>query len=128
MKQRNFQKALKHYRMGLDQVQNTNRYLRIRITHNIGVAFVKLGQYQEAIQSFEFVMTESPSFQTGFNLMVCHYAMGNKDGMKLAFQKMLTVDLKIDEDRYIPDKEDKQRSLLLEAMRNDSLRQYEKDK
>ena len=69
---------------------------------NIGIAFVKLGQYSDAITSFEHIMGEEPNFRTGFNLILCHYAMGDREKMKHTFQKLLTVDLKIDdEDKYM---------------------------
>ena len=32
---------------------------------NIGVAFVKMGQFSDAVTSFEHIMGEKASFQTG---------------------------------------------------------------
>lgn len=32
---------------------------------NIGVAFVKIGQFSDAVTSFEHIMGEKASFQTG---------------------------------------------------------------
>ena len=70
---------------------------------NIAAAFIKLGQYADAVTSLEHIMSESPSISTGFNLIICYYAINDKDKMKLAFQKLLTTDLKQeDEDKYIP--------------------------
>jgi len=70
---------------------------------NIGIVFVKMGQYSDAITSFEHIMSEAPSFKTGFNLILCYFALGDREKMKRAFQKLLTVDLKIDdEDKYLP--------------------------
>lgn len=37
-----FQKAIKMYRMAIDQVPNTHKDLRIKIMHNIGILFVKM--------------------------------------------------------------------------------------
>lgn len=51
---------------------------RIKIMQNIGIAFVKLGQYSEAITSFELVLQEEPNFVTGFNLILCYFAMGDR--------------------------------------------------
>lgn len=76
---------------------------RTKIMQNIGIVFVKMGQYSDAITSFEHIMSEAPSFKTGFNLILCYFALGDRDKMKRAFQKLLTVDLKIDdEDKYLP--------------------------
>lgn len=68
---------------------------------NIGIVFTKMGQYNDAITSFEHIMQEEADFKTGFNLILCYFALGDRDKMKRAFQKLLTVDLKIDdEEKY----------------------------
>ena len=70
---------------------------------NIGIVFVKMGQYNDAITSFEHIMTEEPSFSTGLNLILCYYALADKERMKKAFIKLLTVDMHMDdEDKYLP--------------------------
>jgi len=77
-------------------------YFRTKIMQNIGIVFVKMGQYNDAITSFEHIMSEAPSFKTGFNLILCYFALGDREKMKRAFQKLLTVDLKVDdEDKYL---------------------------
>ena len=76
---------------------------RTKIMQNIGIVFVKMGQYNDAITSFEHIMQEAPTFKTGFNLMLCYFALGDREKMKRGFQKLLTVDLRIDdEDKYLP--------------------------
>lgn len=70
---------------------------------NIGVVFIHMGQYSDAITSFEYIMSESPNIKTGFNLILCYYAIGDRERMKKAFQKLISVPLGIDdEDKYIP--------------------------
>ena len=77
------------------------RIFRIKIMQNVSVAFVKMGQYADAITSFEHIMTEEPNFRTGFNLILCYFALGDRDKMRRTFERLLTVDLKIeDEDKY----------------------------
>mmetsp|Transcript_14856 Transcript_14856/g.26287 ORF Transcript_14856/g.26287 Transcript_14856/m.26287 type:complete len:772 (-) Transcript_14856:118-2433(-) len=83
--------AIKMYRMALDQVSNTNKDMRFKIMKNIGTAFVKMGQYQDAMQSFDTVMENMPDHATGFNLVVCFYALGDKEKMKKSFQRLLAV-------------------------------------
>ena len=39
--------------------------IRIKIMQNIGVAFVELNQYADAVTSFEQVMSDSPSLSSG---------------------------------------------------------------
>lgn len=48
--------AIKMWRMALDQLPASARELRGRVLRNIGLAFVKLGQYQDALQAFDTVV------------------------------------------------------------------------
>lgn len=69
---------------------------------NIGITFVKMGQYSDAITSFEHIMSEAANFKTGFNLILCYSAMGDRDKMRSGFAKLLTVELNVDdEDKYL---------------------------
>ncbi|CAH0385131.1 unnamed protein product [Bemisia tabaci] len=117
-----YQKAIKMYRMALDQVPNTHKDLRVRIMHNIGILFVKLGQFDDACTSFEYIMQEKPDFKAGLHVILCYYAVENKERMKEAFQMLLAVPLLIDDDdKYAVNNEDVNASLLAEVVRNDSL-------
>jgi len=58
---------------------------------NIGNAFTKMGQYQDAVTSFDSIMESCPDLQSGFNLVVCHYALGNTDHMKRSFTRLISV-------------------------------------
>ncbi len=89
--QKKYPQAIKEYRMALDQIPATNKDLRFKIFRNIGNAFVKLGQFQDAIESFESVMGGAPDLQTAFNLLLCLYARGDKDKMRRHFTKMLSL-------------------------------------
>ncbi|XP_039276818.1 intraflagellar transport protein 88 homolog [Nilaparvata lugens] len=123
-----YQKAVKMYRMALDQVPNTHKDLRIKITHNIGILFVKMGQYGEACSNFERIMNEKPDFKAGLHAIICYFAMDDKEKMRLGFQMLLDVPLDIDdEDRYISTSDDVSSNLLLEVIRNDSLRSLERE-
>ncbi|KAH0625119.1 hypothetical protein JD844_033251, partial [Phrynosoma platyrhinos] len=102
LKQRNYSKAIKFYRMALDQIASVHKEIRIKIMQNIGIAFIKTGQYTDAINSFEHIMSTSPNLKAGFNLILCYFATGDRDQMKKAFQKLIAVPLEIDdEDKYM---------------------------
>ncbi len=89
--QKKYPQAIKEYRMALDQIPATNKELRFKIFGNIGNSFVKLGQFQDAIESFESVMGGAPDIQTAFNLLLCLYARGDRDKMRRHFTKMLSL-------------------------------------
>ncbi|KAG7265292.1 hypothetical protein CRUP_032445 [Coryphaenoides rupestris] len=128
-KQKNYPKAIKFYRMALDQISNAHKETRIKILQNIGVVFVRMGQYSDAVTSFEHIMSESPNVRTGFNLILCYYATGDRERMKKAFQKLIAVPLGIgEEDKYIPTNDDAHANLVIEAIKNDKLHQMERER
>ncbi|XP_036397037.1 intraflagellar transport protein 88 homolog isoform X3 [Megalops cyprinoides] len=128
-KQKNYPKAIKFYRMALDQISNAHKELRIKIMQNIAVVFIRIGKYSDAITSLEHIMSESPNIKTGYNLILCYYAIGDRDRMKKAFQKLISVPLGIDEeDKYISPSDDPHTNLVIEAIKNDQLHQMEREK
>ncbi|KAL7647318.1 UNVERIFIED_CONTAM: hypothetical protein RMT77_000913 [Armadillidium vulgare] len=122
-----YTKAIKFYRMALDQVPNTHKSMKIKIMHNIGLVFVRMSQYAEACTSFEYIMQESPNFKTGLDLVTSYFALEDKDKMKKGFLKLLDCHLDIDDDeKYSASSDDHQGNLILEVIRNDSLRKFER--
>eukprot|EP00961_Rhodomonas_salina_P138753 1866740-Rhodomonas_salina.1 len=77
--------------MALDQIGSSGKELRFKIMRNIGNAFVRMGNYQDAIMSYEAIMEGRPDLQSGFNLVVCYFALGDKDRMKKGFAKLLSI-------------------------------------
>ena len=77
------------YRMALDQIPQTSRHLRFQIMKNIGIAFTKTGDYQQALQNFQSVMEGAPDPQTGFNLLLCFLCLDDPDRMKRGFIRLL---------------------------------------
>nr|CAD7458130.1 unnamed protein product [Timema tahoe] len=122
-----FPKAVKMYRMALDQVPNTHKHLRVKIMHNIGILFVKMGQFGDACSSFEYIMQEKPDFMSGLHVILCYYALADKDKMKKGFQMLLEVPLNIDdEDKYLTTSDDPTANLIMEVIKNDSLHKLER--
>jgi intraflagellar transport protein 88 len=89
--QKKYLLAIKMYRISLDEIAATDKELRYKIMRNIGNAFVKMGQYKDAIGSFEAVMEGSGDVTTGFNLLLCCYALGDVEKVKRTFTKLLSV-------------------------------------
>ena len=87
----NYSKAIKFFRMALDQVPNNQKELRMKIMKNVGLAFVKLNQYTDAITSFEYIMSEKADHRTALHLIVCHYAIGDKESMKKTFTELISL-------------------------------------
>jgi intraflagellar transport protein 88 len=92
--QKKFPQAIRMYRMALDQIPSTGKELRYKIIRNIGNAFVKLGQFQDAIENYESIMNSgnnTPDIFTAFNLLLCLYARGDKEKIKKHFIRMLSI-------------------------------------
>ncbi|CAM9133796.1 unnamed protein product [Discosporangium mesarthrocarpum] len=89
--QREYPEAIKNYRMALDQVPNSGKEVRFKIIRNIGTAFVRMGQFQDAIGQYDTIMQGSPDHQTGFNLVLCYYALEDGPSMKKAFQRLVAI-------------------------------------
>ncbi|RHW67832.1 intraflagellar transport protein 88 [Trypanosoma brucei equiperdum] len=82
--------AIKMYRMTLDETPSASKELRYKLMRNVGNAFVKLGQYRDAVSSYEAIMEGNGDIDAAFNLLLCYYALGETERMKRTFQKMLT--------------------------------------
>jgi intraflagellar transport protein 88 len=83
--------AIKMYRMALDQIPATGKEVKSKILRNIGNAFVRLGQFQDALSSYEQIMESAPDVHTGFNLVLCYYALGDRERQRRGFTKLLSV-------------------------------------
>ncbi|TNN03589.1 hypothetical protein fugu_000618 [Takifugu bimaculatus] len=127
VKQQNYMEAIKLYQKALDQIPNTFKELKMKIMENIGLVFVRIGQYPKAIIYFEDIMSQSPNTKTGYNLVLCYYAIGDKERMKKGFQKLISVPLGFDEDKYIPSNDDDSTDMFTEAIQNDKLHQMERN-
>lgn len=127
--QKGYLKAVKMYRMALDQIPGTNQDLKLKIHQNIALSFIKMGQYTDAASNYEIIFKEKPDFKIGFNLLLCYYAMSDRDKMRECFINLLKIPLLIpDDDYYQSTPNDKQGAFLLEAIRDDKLRRYERKK
>ncbi|KAF7281157.1 intraflagellar transport protein 88-like protein nompB [Rhynchophorus ferrugineus] len=129
LKQGHYHLAVKMYRMALDQVPSTQKNLRIKIMHNIAMVFVKMGQWEEAVNSLEFIMSEQACHRAGLHLVACCRALEDRDRMRSAFTLLLSVPLEIeDEDKYNFEQDNPEDALLAIAIQDDDLHRYEKQK
>lgn len=89
--QQQFPTAIRMYRMALDQIPNTSKEIRYKIKRNIGAAQIKLGHYQDAAATFEDIMEGNADFQSGFNLIICYYAIGEHEKMRRGFTSLISI-------------------------------------
>lgn len=118
--QKKYPSAIKMYRMAMDLIGTASREMRFKIMRNIGNSFVRLGRFQDAIQSYEAIMEAHGDPQTGFNLIVCYYAIGDKDKMKKGFMQLLSVQEFLDDEEEEEEEEDKNKQILnMDDLRKD---------
>lgn len=81
--QKKYSNAIKMYRMALDQISPTAKEIRYKIMRNIGLAFVKMGQYLDALQEFSTVMDNVPDHQVGSAELDSFLGAGSWSGLVL---------------------------------------------
>lgn len=89
----NYLLAIKMYRAALDEAPAAGKELRYRLCRNIANAFVKLGQYRDAANSYETVVEGNADVTSTFNLILCYYALGETEKMKRTFTRLLNCPL-----------------------------------
>lgn len=97
---------------------------------NISFSFVKLNQYADSISLLEYIISEKANFRDALHLIVCYYAIGDKENMKKAFFKLLEIPFSPWSEKYgtILEEDDPAINLINEAIRNDQLRKLEREK
>jgi intraflagellar transport protein 88 len=67
--------------------------MKLKIKKNVALAYVKQKKFGKAIEVYEDVMNETPDFDVGFNLIVCLFALSEKDKMRTWFERLLMIDI-----------------------------------
>jgi len=88
-----FDQAIKMYNMALDSTMQQNKEMKMKIKKNVGLAYVKQKKFGKAIEVYEDIMSDTPDFDIGFNLIVCLYALGEKEKMRTWFERLLMIDI-----------------------------------
>lgn len=138
-RKREYTKALKYYRMALDQVPSIQKATRIKILNNIGVTFVRMGSYDDAINTFEHCVEEAGDFITALNLskfvshlfhshclftvLVC-FCIQDADKMRESFIRLIDIP-GYPEDEFLKEKDDDD-VLLNQTLNSDMLKNWEK--
>lgn len=91
--QKKYDQAVKMYNMALDSTMQQNKDMKLKIKRNVALAYVKQKNYGKAIEIYEDVMNDTPDFEIGFNLIVCLYALDEKDKMRTWFERLLMIDI-----------------------------------
>lgn len=95
---------------------------------NIGLSFIRLGQMQDAQQTYETIMETAPDYRAGINLVLTHYATNNKEQLKQSFQNLINI-RKLENEKVPEGENDAEEESEDQALPpNDSLRQDMRDR
>ena len=89
--ERDYPSAIKMYKMALDLTLPSDKETVAKIRCNIGNAFFHQGQIREAVKNFEESMNVRPNHRAGFNIFVCHLALGDIDRIKCDFIALIKL-------------------------------------
>lgn len=89
--QKRFDQALKMFNMALDSTTQQNKEMKMKIKKNVALVLVKQKKFGKAIEIYEDIINELPDFDVGFNLIVCLYALGEKEKMRTMFERLLLI-------------------------------------
>ncbi|XP_059060211.1 intraflagellar transport protein 88 homolog [Achroia grisella] len=118
-------KALKLYRMALDQTPTAEKDLRMKVMHNIGLLLVRMGKFRDAVTNFQHIMHEQGDFQTGLHLVLCSAALNDAEGGKAAFHAMLDVEPpSYHQDITIDEENDAYECVVRDVVRGDRLSRW----
>jgi len=116
------------YNMALDSTPSHNKEMKMKIKKNVGLALLKQKRFGKGIEVYEDIMNDTPEHDVGFNLIVCLYALGEREKMRTWFERLLLID--------IPGVEEEEQEELLELQKKeektvgdiDPLKEYLKEK
>lgn len=91
--QKKYDQAIQQYNKAIDGTQNLNKEMKLRIKRNVALALVKQKRFGKAIEVYEDIMNDTADHDVGFNLIVCLYALGEKDKMRMWFERLLMIEI-----------------------------------
>lgn len=105
--------------MALDSTTAQNKDMKLKIKKNVALALVKLKKFGKAIEVYQDIMNDTPDFETGFNLIVCLYALGEKEKMGTIFERLLMIP--------IPGSDEEEQEELLKLQNKDEIKMGDAD-
>jgi intraflagellar transport protein 88 len=89
--QHDYPSAIKMYKMALDTTFSDDKQSLANIRCNIGNAYFHQGHLRDAVKNFEESMIAHPNHQAGFNLLICHLALGDSEKCKMIFTQLIKI-------------------------------------
>ncbi|KAL3107651.1 hypothetical protein niasHT_018849 [Heterodera trifolii] len=128
-RKKDFSKALKYYRMALDQVPKAHQRMRTKILNNIGVTMVKLGKYEDALATFEDCLEAGGNYGMALNSTLTAYCLNSEGKMREAFQRLVDINpMRRTEEIGEQQQKEEEDVLAAQLLNNDALAEWERRK
>lgn len=91
-KHEKYREAIKEYQKAYDKISKENKELKANIMRNIGLAQVKLTDYDGAINCYDSAVQLSPEVKTAMNLLLCQLINeNNKEQIMKVYNMLLDI-------------------------------------
>ena len=108
-----YKEAIKEYQRAYDKLGKENKDLKANISRNIGLAQIRLNNYEGAINSYQTAVQMNPDVKTAMNLLLCQLTNeNNKDQVMKVYNMLLEISTQGEKEDtktyYDPNEESKQ--------------------
>jgi intraflagellar transport protein 88 len=86
-----YKKAITEWKRAVDKINKDNKELRANILRNIANAYIRLSNYNDAIDNYAESMKLHPNVHTAMNLLLCDLVVDKIEHTKNVFNVMLDV-------------------------------------
>lgn len=91
-KNENYKDAIKEFQKAYDKISKENKELKANIMRNIGLAQVRLANFDGAIDCYNSAVQLSPEVKTAMNLLLCQLTNeNNKDQIMKVYNMLLDI-------------------------------------
>lgn len=108
-----YKEAIKEYQRAYDKLGKENKDLKANISRNIGLAQIRLNNYEGAINSYQTAVQNNPDVKTAMNLLLCQLTNeNNKEQVMKVYNMLLEISTQGEKEEsktyYEPNEESKQ--------------------
>lgn len=91
-KTENYKEAIKEYQKAFDKISKENKELKANISRNIGLAQIRLANFDGAIDSYTTAVQLNPEVKVAMNLLLCQLTNdNNKDQIMKVYNMLLDI-------------------------------------
>lgn len=91
-KNENYKEAIKEYQKAYDKINKENKDLKANISRNIGLCYIRMVNFEGAIDCYNSAVQLSPDVKTTMNLLLCQLTTdNNKEQIMKVYNMLLDI-------------------------------------